>query len=975
MRTLLFALLFGSLLVLPQANSLSAQSDYTPASQRMDAFRQREKLIQSSLLGDIPFRSLGPTVMSGRVADIEVNPDDPTEFYVAYASGGLWHTTDNGISFEPLFDQQAVMTIGDIAVNWEKGLIWAGTGEVNSSRSSYAGTGIYLSADGGKTWQHRGLPESHHIGRILLDENDPNTLWVAVLGHLYTSNPQRGVYKTTDGGKTWLKTLYIDDETGAIDLLRDPNNPNVLYAATWTRSRRAWDFRESGPGSAIYVSRDKGNNWKKCSTKRSGFPTGEGVGRIGLTAATDANGQTVLYAILDNNFHRPKEEKQEEEGLTKDQLRQISVEDFLLIDTSALQAYLDKNDFPEKYTAEKVFEMVRSGKIRPIALVEYLEDANAQLFDTPVIGAEVYVSRDNGKHWTKTHEGYLDDLYYTYGYYFGQIRAQANNPDKLYILGVPVLRSEDSGKTWKSINGDNVHVDHHALWVNPQRPGHLILGNDGGINISYDDGEHWIKCNTPATGQFYTVAVDMSRPYKVFGGLQDNGVWRGPSTYKASTRWHQTGHYPYEMIMGGDGMQVAIDTRDNNTVYTGFQFGNYFRIDLQSKDQTYITPKHELGERPLRWNWQTPIHLSVHNPDILYMGANRLYRSLNRGENFEPISPDLTLGGKAGDVPYGTLTSIHESPLRFGLLYTGSDDGQVHVSQDGGHSWQNISANLPSPSEGRPKGLWVSRIQASAHSESRVYLSLNGYRNDLFEAFVYRSDDYGQHWKRIGADLPAEPVNVIKEDPQNENLIYVGTDHGLYVSLDGGQHFQAMMKNLPHAPVHDLAIQNRDKELVVATHGRSLYAADIKELQQLTPEIMASSLHLFQTEPVRYNANWGHSWSKWLETREPTVNIPYYLGQACKVEITVYTPGGIELFRSEKQQKAGLHYEPCHLTVPQEKVKLYKEEMGEAAAKFKAADNGKYYLLPGKYRIRLSLACPTGRANGEQLEGELVVEE
>ncbi len=941
--------------------SFSHAQQPTPAAERLEAFRQRQKLIETSLVNDLPFRSIGPTVMSGRVADIEVNPKDPTEFYVAYASGGLWHTTDNGISFEPLFDAEAVMTIGDIAVNWQHQQIWVGTGEVNASRSSYAGTGLYLSTDGGKTWQHRGLPESHHIGRILIDENNPHTLWVAVLGHLYSPNKQRGIYKTTDGGKTWQKTLYVNDETGAIDLLRDPNNPHTLYAATWQRSRKAWDFRESGPGSAIYRSTDAGQTWKKISGKRSGFPSGEGVGRIGLAAATDANGQTILYAILDNNFRRPKQDKPIHEGLTKEQLRNISVEDFLLLDTATLQAYLKKHQFPEKYSAAKVFELVRRGEILPIALVEYIEDANARLFDTPVIGAEVYVSYNGGKSWEKTHEGYLDDLYYSYGYYFGQIRTQADDPDKLYIFGVPILRSEDGGKSWTSINGDNVHVDHHALWVNPNRPGHLILGNDGGINISYDDGKHWLKCNTPPVGQFYTVAVDYNTPYNVFGGLQDNGVWRGPSTYQASVAWYQTGHYPYKMIMGGDGMQIAVDIRDNNTVYTGFQFGNYFRINLQTEEQTFITPKHELGERPLRWNWQTPIHLSAHNPDILYMGANRLYRSLNRGEDFEAISPDLTGGGKPGDVPFGTLTAIHESPLQFGLLYTGSDDGKVYVSRNGGYEWENLNTGLP-------EGLWVSRIQASAHKEERVYLSLNGYRNDYFEALIYRSDNYGKNWQRIGLNLPAEPVNVIREDPENDQLIYVGTDHGLYVSLDGGVHFQAMMKNLPHAPVHDLVVHPRDKELVVATHGRSLFVADVSNLQLLTSELLTSELHLFEIPPLSHNSNWGKNWSKWLEAQEPEVKIPYYLRKAGKVEIGIYTSGGIELFKQETRQKAGLHEWIYNLSIPEEQLEVYRREMGDAASELEAADNGKYYLLPGEYLIRLS-------ANGVAVQGSFRIRE
>ncbi len=952
---LLLCFLFG----LSANFSLAQQHPPTPAAKRLEAFRQREKLIQNSPFREIAFRSLGPVVMSGRVADIEVNPEDPTEFYVAYASGGLWHTTDNGISFEPLFDEEAVITIGDIAVNWRERLIWVGTGEVNSSRSSYAGTGIYLSKDGGKSWEHRGLPESHHIGRILLDDKDPDKLWVAVLGHLYTPNTQRGVYQTTDGGRSWRKTLYIDEQTGAIDLLRDPNAPQTLYAATWQRSRKAWNFEEAGPGSGIYKSTDGGNHWKKLNIRRSGFPQGEGVGRIGLAAASKAEGQTVLYAILDNNFHRPKEAKEKEKGLTKDQLRQMSKEDFLLIDTTALQAYLDKYKFPKKYTAEKVFDLVRQDKIQPLALVEYLEDANRQLFDTPVIGAEVYVSYDQGKSWTKTHEGYLDDLYYSYGYYFGQIRVQAQDPDKVYIFGVPILRSEDGGKTWSSINEDNVHVDHHALWVNPRRPGHLILGNDGGINISYDDGKHWIKCNTPPVGQFYTVAADMDKPYNVFGGLQDNGVWRGPSTYKYSPAWQQTGHYPYKMIMGGDGMQVAIDTRDNKTVYTGFQFGNYFRIDLQSEESTYITPKHELGERPLRWNWQTPIHLSIHNRDILYLGANRLYRSLDKGQTFEAISPDLTSGGKPGDVPYGTLTSIHESPLRFGLLYTGSDDGKVYVSRDGGHEWEDISAGLP-------EGLWVSRIRASAHKEGRVYLCLNGYRNDFFEALVYRSEDYGKNWQRIGLNLPAEPVNVIAEDPVNEHLLYLGTDHGLYVSSDGGSSFHAMMQGLPHAPVHDLAIQTRDKELVVATHGRSLYACSLRELQQLRPEILAKAVHLFDLPTLSYNEHWGKRRNQWQEIHEPEVQIPYYLSRSGQIELSITTTDGLEIFQLKTKKEAGLHYQSYKLELPEQQLAAYKKEMGKAAEKLKAADNGKYYLLPGTYSIRLS-------ANGEKLQTKLII--
>ncbi|MEZ4984002.1 MAG: hypothetical protein R2795_03015 [Saprospiraceae bacterium] len=341
------------------------------------------------------------------------------------------------------------------------------------------------------------------------------------------------------------------------------------------------------------------------------------------------------------------------------------------------------------------------------------------------------------------HEGYLDEVYYSYGYYFGQIYADPSNGNKLYVLGVPVIRSDDGGATWKGINGDNVHSDHHALWINPARSGHLILGNDGGINISYDDGVNWIKCNHPPVGQFYYIAVDGASPYKVYGGLQDNGVWMGDHTYQASNGWQASGKYGYEMIMGGDGMQVAIDPRDNETIYTGFQFGNYFRLQPRTGKRQYITPSHDLGESPYRWNWQTPIHLSEHNSDILYMGSNFVHRSLNKGDDFEKISPDLTMGGIKGDVPYGTLTCLHESPMRFGLLYAGSDDGLIHVSKDGGFSWQKITTGLPAD-------MWVSRVQASRYKEGRVYAVLNGYRWDNWNAMAFRSEDY-ETWEMIAA--------------------------------------------------------------------------------------------------------------------------------------------------------------------------------------------------------------------------------
>ncbi|MEM9848222.1 MAG: glycosyl hydrolase, partial [Bacteroidota bacterium] len=877
---------------------------------------------------------------------IEVSSNDPTHFYVAYASGGLWKTTNNGMSFEPSFEEEIVMTIGDIAVDWENNTIWLGSGEVNSSRSSYAGVGMYKSEDGGKTWTHKGLAESHHIGRVVLHPNDPNTLWVAVLGHLYSPNEERGVYKTTDGGNSWEQVLYVNENAGAVDLLIDPQHPDVLYAATWERTRRAWDFTEAGAGSGIHKSTDGGKTWQLLNTDKSGFPTGEGVGRIGLAM----NGNN-LYAILDNYDRRPKEEDADKkDALTKEDFRAMDKAAFVKLDQKKLQKFLDDNRFPEKYSADAVLEMVEQNEIKPIALVEYLETANSLLFDTPVIGAEVYRSKDGGKTWTKTHDKYLDAVYNSYGYYFGQIRVAPNDPEKLYIMGVPVLRSDDGGKNWTSINGSNVHADHHDLWVSPSRNGHLILGNDGGINISYDDGETWNKCNSPAVGQFYSVAVDQAEPYNIYGGLQDNGVWKGAHTYEASERWHSTGQYPYKSIMGGDGMQVAIDTRDNATVYTGFQFGNYFRLNTQTGERQYLTPKHELGDRPLRWNWQAPIHLSVHNQDIFYMGSHQLHRSFNQGNDFETISGDLTTGGRQGDVAFSTLASIHESPLKFGLLYTGSDDGLIHVSKDGGNNWQLIT-------DGLPKDLWVSRVQASQHQESVVYASLNGYRWDDFAAYVYRSDDYGTTWTRIGTDLPLEPVNVIKEDPVNPNLLYVGTDHGLYISLDQGTTFMAMDGTIPAVAVHDLVVHKAAKDLILGTHGRSFYVADVEELQQLQDSILQKPLHTFDLATTRHSSRWGNSFAWWYESDEPEMTIPYFIGTDGNVSFTIASAEqpNYPLYSWTSKATKGLNYEPYHFQLDASKVATVQKwlDKKEADVQLEKADNGKYYLPKGAYVVKI----------------------
>ena len=663
----------------------------TPAGERMKSVEQRLALEKRSIVNDVKFRSIGPSIMSGRVVDVDVNPVDPTEFYIAYATGGLWHTTNNGQSFAPIFDSLDVLFIGDIAVNWNSSprIIWVGTGEVNSSRSSYAGIGIYKSSDNGKHWEYLGLPESQHIGKIQLHPSNENIAWVAALGHLYSPNKERGVYKTTDGGKTWKQTLFIDDTTGAIDIDINPKDPNELYAAMWSRSRSAWKFRESGATSGIYKSNDGGDTWKKISGEGSGFMKGEKIGRIGI-AVYPAN-PSIVYAIVDNNMIKPDTgAKTADTFYHRKDFKDISEDAFLLLDQKKLDSFLKGNDFPEKYTAAVVMDMVKTKKVKPTALYDYL-DFDDGFRNAGIYGAEVYRSNDAGATWKKMNEKGLK-LYSTYGYYFGKIFVSPVNENKLIITGVPIQLSTDGGKIFKTIDKENVHGDHHAVWIDPKRDSHFVIGTDGGCNITYDDGGHWFFANTPAVGQYYAVTVDNDKPYNVYGGLQDNNVWYGPSNNEDDKEWQSSGDYSFKPLVGGDGMQVQVDTRDNATTYAGSQFGFYSRLNRKTRgDRKNVRPYHELGEKPLRFNWQAPILLSTHNEDIFYIGANRLYRSLNRGDSLVPISNDLSNGKKEGNVPYGTITTIAESPTRFNLLYVGTDDGNIYISKEGGYDWKKLN--------------------------------------------------------------------------------------------------------------------------------------------------------------------------------------------------------------------------------------------------------------------------------------------
>ena len=913
----------------------------TTADQVSAALVQKKQMASNSLVKNVPFENIGPSIMSGRVVDLAVNPDKPTEFYVAYASGGLWYTNNNGTTFTPVLDNSDTQNIGDIAVHWPSGTIYVGTGENNSSRSSYAGIGILKSTDNGANWTNIGLGDSHHIGRILVDPNDPNVLVVGVTGHLYTPNTERGIYKSVDGGKTWSQKLYVDDTSGIIDMSANPNNFNTMFASSWTKDRKAWNFNGSGANSHIFKSTDAGETWQKVTTKDSGFPIGDGTGRIGL-AVYDEN---TVYAIHDSQFRRAsKGPKNKSNDLSKDDFKQMSVSDLMKLDNTKLDKFLKSNRFPSKYPSSSVKALIKSGKAKPIDLAIYLEDANSLLFDTPVIGAEVYKSTDGGKTWDKTHDDYLDGVYFSYGYYFGHIYVSPKESDHIYIYGVPILKSKNGGKTFESINGENVHSDHHALWINPNDPNHLINGNDGGVNITYDDGENWIKNNAPSVGQFYAINVDNEEPYHVYGGLQDNGVWVGAHNASEDKSWHQQGQYPWEGIMGGDGMQVQIDNRNSDIVYTGYQFGNYFRINRETGDFHRFNIRHELGERPYRFNWQTPILLSPHNQDIIYLGGNKLMRSMNQGDTWEAISDDLTNGGKKGNVAYGTISTISESNFQFGLIYSGSDDGKIYVTKDAGGLWEDISSSLP-------QNLWVSRVQASKHKKERVYVTLNGYRNDDFKVYVFKSEDYGKNWESISNGIPLSPVNVILEDPSNENLLFVGTDNGLYTSFNQGDSWEIFVHGLPNVAVHDLVIQEREKHLLVGTHGRSIYKADISHLQNISANSLSNGTTLFEGPSISHSRRWGSSFGQWYSTYEPSTSIVIYSDTNTQADMKVLSSNEVILNTMNVTLDKGFNYVSYDLTMSEQGKSLL--ESSNSKVQINNAQNGKIYLPKGTYEIKV----------------------
>ena len=916
----------------------------TPAEARLASYEKRQELAEASPLGAWPFRSVGPRIMGARIVDIIGFSDKPETYLAAYASGGLWRTTNSGTTWEPLFDDTPSITIGAIAVNPnDPNEIWVGTGEHNSSRSSYAGTGIHLTRDGGRTWTNMGLHDSHHISRIIVHPADPNTLYVAVIGHLYSTNEERGLFRSRDKGKTWKKILYIDEKTGVIDVEMDPTDPKRLYAAAWQRHRLAWDFTEAGEGSGLYISEDGGDSWKEQVT---GLPKGEHMGRIGLSISK-AN-PSVIYACVDNQgtYTSPEPDPR---PLTKKKLATMDKEAFLALDDKVISDFLRQNEYHRDITVERLREQLMAGQLEVADLHGYLYDGNSALFDREVYGVEVYRSNDRGLSWTKTHEKPIPDFAWSYGYYFGLIEADPVDVNTFYVGAVPLLKSTDGGKTFTNIMRSNVHVDHHALWIDPKKPNHLVLGNDGGINMSWDAGREWQRFNYQAVGQFYTVAYDMATPYNIYGGLQDNGVWFGSSS--AQGRYDDQWHHMHS----GDGAFVQVDPRDNTTVYSGYQFGHYYRTNRQTGERITIFPRHQLKEKPLRYNWMTPLVLSSHHPDILYMGANRVLRSMDMGETWEPISDDLTTDPQGvGDVPFGTLTCLRESPHTFGTLYAGSDDGRLWVTR--GTTWTEIGADMT-------QGLWVSSIETSPHAEGGVFVTLTGYRNDDFKTYVFASDDFGATWRDMRGNLPDEPCNVIRQDPKNDKVFYLGTDVGFWITFDGGNNWYPHHQDMPKVPVYAMEIHPREHELIVATHGRSIFVLDLEPTQFLTEDNLAKGLFVHDPPPIPFSRGWGQKMWPWDYAGEKPDHLTLtFLASEPGTVGVVITRDGEKVHEREVQATRGINYldwdfqvtpEQAGKTTKRKKKKSKKAAADQPEVHFHVGANGSSYAIAGEYKIEL----------------------
>jgi len=792
----------------------------------------------TTLLAAFPWRSIGPANMSGRVSAVTGNPRNPKEMLVGFASGGLWRSVNAGVTWTPVFDHEKVSTVSALAMAaGDTSVVWAGTGEADSRNSISPGGGVYKSTDAGKTWTFMGLADTRQIGRLAVDPTDANVVYVAALGHAWGPNKERGLYKTTDGGRTWTNAKFISDRAGFVDVALDPSNHEVVWASSWERQRTPYSLQSGGPGSGLWKSTDAGATWTHIAG--GGFPTTL-LGRIGIAIAP--SDPRVVYAMVE----------------------------------------ADSNPNPES---------LRKGFVADTSKRQRLQSG-------------LYRTSDGGATWTKMNPD--DDR----PFYFSQVAVDPRDPDRVYWMGTELYFSNDGGKTPRRV-GQSIHVDNHAFWIDPGDPDHYIVGEDGGLAVTWDRGRTYDAIMQMAVGQFYAIALDMQEPFWICGGLQDNGAWCGPSR---TDRRAGILNQDWFNVDGGDGFYAAVDPTDPNVVYAESQGGSISRLDLRTWARKQIRPVPPPLSRTLedsvliargdttvpitaeeqravsaykariaadsldrpRFNWSTPFILSPHNPSTLFLGGNRLYESVDRGDHWAPISGDLstrdslrikvstrTSGGITRDITgaetHGTITTVAESPVRAGILWVGTDDGNVWLTTDGGAAWTNLTGRFP----GVPPKTWVTRVEPSHFDSATCYVTFDGHRDDNDRPYVFVTTDFGRSFRSLSATLPPDDfVHVIREDPRRRSLLFLGTEVAPFVSFDTGTVWHRLDWGMPTVPVHDLAIHPRDRVLVAATHGRSLYTMDIGPLEELSDSLLAAPFHLFTVDPaLLYSERTGQFWS------------------------------------------------------------------------------------------------------------------
>jgi photosystem II stability/assembly factor-like uncharacterized protein len=850
-----------------------------------------ESMLPAEWVKALSWRSIGPANMGGRITALSIYEADPSTYWVATASGGLLKTTNNGITFEHQFDREATVSVGSVCVApSNKEIVWVGTGENNPRNSVSYGDGVYKSTDGGKTWQNMGLKKSFQTGKILIHPSNPDVVYVGALGRLYGPNEERGLYKTTDGGKNWQRVLHVDDKTGVLDMRMHPTDPETLLVATYERQRDGFDVNEPakrfGEGSGLWKTTDGGKNFRRLT---SGLPTCK-MGRIGLDWYL--KDPKIVFAILESEkigMGPPGAAPAAGNGYLGIQGEDVGDDKGARLTDVAADGPGDKaglkpGDVIVKLgdktikTSQDLLEAMRSAKADEKVKVSLKRGTEDKVIDATYAqrptggrpggtGAEpgrpfgaalagqqenvqdkqgadgyqyggVYKSTDGGESWKRINSINPRPMY------FSQVRVDPSDDKLLYVLGISMYRSVDGGQTFRADAGRGVHADQHALWIDPKDGRHMIVGCDGGFYQTYDRTANWDHLNHLAIGQFYHVAIDTRRDYKVYGGLQDNGTWGGPS------RTHtQTGPVNEDWISvgGGDGFRCQVDPHDPDQVYFTTQNGGMARRNLRTGEGGSIRPQAPQGQT-YRWNWNTPFILSHHNSKIFYCAGSHVFRSLDRGSNPLVISPEITA------TKQGSATALSESPKNPNVLYVGTDDGKLWVTRDGGKEWTDVTKNV-----GLPGLRWVASIDASRYEEGRAYVVFDGHRSDDDEPYVYVTEDFGKTWKSLRANLPWGSTRVLREDISNANLLFLGTEFAAWASLDRGQSWTKINNNLPTVAVHEFAIHPTAGEVVIATHGRSIWVCDVSALRQITPEARKADAFLYKpTSAIRWRAEPAH---------------------------------------------------------------------------------------------------------------------